>query len=152
MILESVRRITSIQVVAVTARAATGSMCSSTGDISSDLYGLWRGGGVTIPLLLVASPQSSADTANVELAIGAFFRCLVLAVSLMLWSGCSLQPLQQQYLGDLGHFEYRASEPRAAGIVVGVPHAFSEPAAVEYGTAFSTRSGAGIVTAYGFGS
>ena len=70
----------------------------------------------------------------------------------MLWSGCSLQPLQQQPVGNLGRIEYRASEPRAAGIVVGVPHAFSEPAAVEYGTAFSTRSGAGIVTAYGFGS
>jgi hypothetical protein len=77
---------------------------------------------------------------------------LVLTVSVMLWSSCSLQPLQQQSIGDLGHFEYRESEPQAAGIVVGVPHAVNEPAAVEYATVFSAKSGAGIVTAHGFGS
>ena len=70
----------------------------------------------------------------------------------MLWSGCSLQPLQQQSIGGLGNFEYRESEPQAAGVVVGVPHAFNEPAALEYATAFSSSSGAGIVSAYGFGS
>ena len=62
----------------------------------------------------------------------------------MLWSGCSLQPLQQQSIGGLGHFEYRESEPQAAGVVVGVPHAFNEPAALEYATAFSSSSGAGM--------
>jgi hypothetical protein len=70
----------------------------------------------------------------------------------MLWSGCSLQPLQKHPINDLGYFEYRQSEPEAAGIVVGVSHAFNEPAAVEYATAFSAKSGAGIVAAYGFGS
>jgi hypothetical protein len=70
----------------------------------------------------------------------------------MLWSGCSLQPLQKHPINDLGYFESRESEPQAAGVVVGVPHAFNEPAAVEYATAFSAKSGAGIVAAYGYGS
>jgi hypothetical protein len=107
---------------------------------------------VPTPFFLFASPQSSADTAYAKLGIVALFRCLILAVSLTLWSGCSLQPLQRQSIGDLGHFEYRESEPRAAGVVVGVPHAIAEPAAVEYATYFSAKSGAGMVTAYGFGA
>jgi len=89
---------------------------------------------------------------NLESTEGASFCCWFFTVSVLLWSGCSLQPLQKQPVNDLGHFEYRESEPQAAGIVVGVPHAFTEPAAVEYATGLSAGSGAGIVTAYGFGS
>ena len=104
------------------------------------------------PLLSVAAPQSSAGTARLEFAIVTFFRCLILAVSMVLWNGCSIQPLQQHPIDELGYLEYRESEPHAAGIAVGVPHAYTEPAAIEYAAAFSAKSGAGIVTAYGFGS
>jgi hypothetical protein len=38
------------------------------------------------------------------------------------------------------------------GIVVGVPHGISEPAAVDYASAVSDHTGAGLVTAYGFGA
>jgi hypothetical protein len=82
-------------------------MCSSTGDISFRLIQLGGEGEFEPPSLLYASPQFSAGTANVEIATGAFFRWLILAVSFMLWSGCSLQPLQQQSFGNLGHFQYR---------------------------------------------
>ena len=70
----------------------------------------------------------------------------------MLWSGCSLQPLQQRSIPDLGYFEYRKSQSPSAGIVVGVPHGFTEPAAMEYAADFSAHTGAGLVAAYGFAS
>jgi hypothetical protein len=78
-------------------------------------------------------------------------RRLVVAVALIVWSGCSLlQPLQIIYLGDLGHFEYRQSRPNSTHIVVGVPRATSEPASVDYAAAISDRLNAGLVVAYGF--
>ncbi len=85
------------------------------------------------------------------MANGNSFRWLVLAVSLMLWSGCSLQPLQQQQsISGIGRIEYRRSQKD--GVVVGVPHGLAEPAAVGYADGIAARTGAGVVIAYGFGS
>lgn len=70
----------------------------------------------------------------------------------MLWSGCSLQPLQQQLVGDLGRIEFRKSESQINGIVVGVSHGVVEPAAIDYANSISAETGAALVIAYGFGS
>jgi hypothetical protein len=133
-------------------RAATGSMCSSTGDISSKFHGC---GGRRREFLQaycsICSATALADAAHPEMANGNSFRWLVLAVSLMLWSGCSLQPLQQQQsISGIGRIEYRRSQKD--GVVVGVPHGLAEPAAVGYADGIAARTGAGVVIAYGFGS
>ena len=86
------------------------------------------------------------------MANGDSFRWLVLTVSMMLWSGCSLQPLQQQIFSDLGRIEYRKSQSDVKGIAVGVPHGIAEPAAIDYAKTISVATGAGLVVAYGFGS
>jgi hypothetical protein len=76
---------------------------------------------------------------------------LVVAVALIIWSGCSLlQPLQKFYLRDLGHFEFRQSRPRSAHIVVGVTRATTETPSIDYAKAISGRLDAGLVIAYGF--
>lgn len=90
--------------------------------------------------------------AIIEPANGNSFRWLVLAASLLLWSGCSLQPLQQQPIGDLGRIDSRKSQFSNNGIVVGVPHASMEPDAIDYADAISAELDAGLVIAYGFGS
>src|SRR5918996_583517 len=79
-------------------------------------------------------------------------RWLVLVVSLTVWSGCSLQPLQQQSIGDLGHVEFRKSAPQSAGVVIGAPHGTTEPVAADYATGISNTTGAGLMIAYGFQS
>ncbi|MGH7794774.1 MAG: hypothetical protein ACREQ2_07735 [Candidatus Binatia bacterium] len=86
------------------------------------------------------------------MANGDSFRWLVLTVSLMLWSGCSLQPLQQQTFGDSGRIEYRTSKSRVKGIAAGAPHGTAEPAAIDYASTISAATGAGLVVAYGFGA
>jgi hypothetical protein len=86
------------------------------------------------------------------MANGDSFRWLVLTVSMMLWSGCSLQPLQQQIFGDLGRIEHRTSQSDVKGIVVGVPHGIAEAAAIDYAKTISVAAGAGLVVAYGFGA
>ena len=73
-------------------------------------------------------------------------------VSFVLWSGCSLQPLQQQPIGDLGYIAYRPSDTRINGVVVGVPHGIAEATAIDYATDISNETGAGLVIAYGFRS
>jgi hypothetical protein len=71
----------------------------------------------------------------------------------MLWSGCSLrEPLQSQPIGDLGRIEFRNPKSDLDRVIVGAPHGLSEPAAVEYATALSDKTGAGLVIAYGFGA
>jgi hypothetical protein len=70
----------------------------------------------------------------------------------MLWSGCSLRPLQQQLISELGHIESRKSETQSEGIVVGVPHGIGEPSAVDYARSISNKTGAGLAIAYGFQS
>ena len=67
---------------------------------------------------------------NSELVNGDSFRWLILTVSLMLWSGCSLQPLQQQPIDGLSQF--RKPDGNFKGVVVGVPHDIAERSAVEY--------------------
>jgi hypothetical protein len=85
--------------------------------------------------------------------IGYSFRWLVIAVSIMLWSGCSLRmPLQTQFVSDLGRIEFRKPAFQLSGVVVGVPHGMAEPSAVAYATAISNGTGAGLVIAYGFGA
>jgi hypothetical protein len=68
----------------------------------------------------------------------------------MLWSGCSLRPLQQQHIGQLGRFEFQDSDNGFEGIVVGVPHGHSEPDAVDYANSIRDGLGAGLVIAYDF--
>lgn len=92
------------------------------------------------------------SAALTETANGNSFRWLVLAVSLVLWSGCSLQPLQQQSIGDLGRIEYRKSQFTNHGVVVGVPHGSLESDAIDYANIISTEIDAGFVVAYGFGA
>jgi hypothetical protein len=78
---------------------------------------------------------------------------LVIAASLLLWSGCSLRaPLQSELIGDFGRIAFRDPNGELDGVVVGAPHGLSEPAAVEYATALSDKTGAGLVIAYGFGA
>jgi len=89
---------------------------------------------------------------HVQLKGHSFLR-LVIAASLMLWSGCSLrQPLQSEPIGNLGRIEFRKPDDQSAGLVVGVAHGSSEPAAVEYATALSDATGAGLAIAHGFGT
>ena len=76
------------------------------------------------------------------MATGDSFRWLILTVSMMLWSGCSLQPLQQQIFGDLGRIEYRKSQSDLKGIAVGVPHGITEAAAIDYASTISAATGA----------
>jgi hypothetical protein len=84
---------------------------------------------------------------------GHSFRWLVVATSIMLWSGCSLRtPLQTQFISDLGRVEFRKSDSRINGVVVGAPHGIAEPSAVDYATSIGNRTGAGVVIAYGFQS
>ena len=86
-------------------------------------------------------------------ANGYSFRGLVLTVPFLLWSGCSLQqPLQGHFIGDLGRIENRKAQPQSNGVVVGVPHGTTEPAAVRYASRIVESTGAGIVVAYGFSS
>lgn len=77
-----------------------------------------------------------------------------MAASIMLWSGCtSLRtPLQTQFISGLGRIEFRKSDSRINGVVVGAPHGIAEPSAVDYAMSISNRTGAGVVIAYGFQS
>ena len=76
-----------------------------------------------------------------------------MAASIMVWSGCSLRmPLQTRFIGDLGRIEFRKPASQFSGIIVGAPHGLAEPAAAQYATAISDKTGAGLVIAYGFGS
>ena len=78
-------------------------------------------------------------------------RGLVVAVTLILWSGCSLlQPLQRQSVDDLGHFEFRRSLTHLTRTVIGVPRASTEPAAIQYAGAIRDHMDAGLVAAYDF--
>jgi len=88
-----------------------------------------------------ASPQSSAGTAHPEMANGDSFRWLILTVSMMLWSGCSLQPLQQQIFGDLGRIEYRKSQPQGHRRRR-TAHGITEAAAIDYASTISAATGA----------
>jgi hypothetical protein len=82
---------------------------------------------------------------------GYSFLWLVIAASIMLWSGCSLrEPLQSEPIGDFGRIEFRDPNGGLDGVVVGASHGLSEPVAVEYATALSDKTGAGLVVAYGF--
>jgi hypothetical protein len=85
-------------------------------------------------------------------ANGHSFRWLVITASIMLWGGCCLQPLQQQFIGDFGRIEWRKAKTQGEGIVVGVPHGIGEPAAVEYARSITSETGGGLVIAYGFQS
>jgi hypothetical protein len=70
----------------------------------------------------------------------------------MLWSGCSLRPLQQHPVGDLGRIEFHKSASQVSGIVVGVPHGLAEDGAIAYAKRIVSATGAALVIAYGFGS
>lgn len=98
-------------------------------------------------------PAVFEDTVTLQATNGHYFRWLISClVSFVLWSGCSLQPLQQQPFGDSGYFSYRKSNSPGAGIVIGVPHGTTEAAAIDYGTRLSERTGAALVIAHGFGA
>jgi hypothetical protein len=78
-----------------------------------------------------------------------FWPLLLSAVSIH--GGCSLrQPLEKQYVGEFGRFEYRRPDVGFDGVVVGVPHGGTEPDATDYGYSIRSGIGAGLVIAYGF--
>jgi hypothetical protein len=67
--------------------------------------------------------------------------------------GCSLQqPPQEQHVGDLGYFQFRAPNEAIKGVIIGVPHGSAEPASGEYAKWISDQTGAGFIVAYGFGA
>lgn len=70
-------------------------------------------------------------------------------MAFILWGGCSLQQLpQSRFIGDVGHFEYRA--PDNEGVIVAVPRGTAEAGAIEYAQAIRDELGAGLVVAYNF--
>jgi hypothetical protein len=71
---------------------------------------------------------------------------------LIILSACgSVQPpLQQHNLGDLGRFEFRATEPAMRGVVVGAPHGALASGSATLAQVVSDQTGAGFVAAYGF--
>jgi hypothetical protein len=76
---------------------------------------------------------------------------LLLALSVIwLCSGCSLRPpLQEQRIGQLGHFEFQEPDDRMKGVIIGAPHGSAEPASGEYAKWISEKTGAGFAIAYG---
>ena len=75
---------------------------------------------------------------------------LVIAASIVLWSGCSLRmPLQSEVFGSI---ESRKPATHLDGIVIGVPHGSTSPVAAEYAMALSTATGAGLVIDRGSGA
>jgi hypothetical protein len=75
---------------------------------------------------------------------------LLAMASLLFWSACTLEPRnQEQRLGELGRFSYRASKNGMEGIVIGAPRAATEPAAADYAQSLSQQTGAALVIAYG---
>ena len=73
-------------------------------------------------------------------ANGHSFRWLVITASIMLWSGCCPQPLQEQFIGDFARIEWRNAKTQSDGIIVGVPHAIGELLpAVEYAKSISNN-------------
>ncbi len=75
------------------------------------------------------------------------------AVILLLVGACaSSAPVREQRIGDLGRFEFRGSEARGDGVIVGVTRGHAEPGAIDYARSIRAASGAGLVIAYGFGT
>jgi hypothetical protein len=82
-----------------------------------------------------------------------YTRLLVGHLYLLVWGGCSLQqPPQEQRIGNLGHFEFRAPENRMKGVIIGAPHGSTEPDSAQYAKLISERTGAGFLIASGFAS
>ena len=78
---------------------------------------------------------------------------LLIACFLLLWSGCAGQRgFYEQAIGEFGRIEFRRSDARVDGFVVGVPHGNTEFDAIDYGKTISDATGAGFVAAYGFKS
>ncbi len=76
---------------------------------------------------------------------------LFLGVCLGALFGCGAQDsLQRQHVRDLGHFEFREPSQAMTGIMVGAPHGYADPDSLDYARWISDRTGAGIVTAFGF--
>lgn len=79
------------------------------------------------------------------------FSRLFVGILLLPLSGCSLQAeFEEHRVGNVGRFESRESDPGMEGVIVGAPRGGSEPASVEYAKWISSRTGAGLVIAYGF--
>ena len=75
--------------------------------------------------------------------LGFSFLRLVIAASIMLWSGCSLpMPLQSEFLGSIG---WRKPAAHLDGVVVAAMHESKSPIAAEYAMALSAATGAGLV-------
>ena len=74
---------------------------------------------------------------------GVSSRGLVIAASMMLWSGCSLRmPLQSVFFGSI---EPRSTVAQYNGIVIGAPDGAADPVAAEYARAIGAAIGAGFV-------
>lgn len=73
--------------------------------------------------------------------------------SLLLWGACGLvKPNQEQRMGELGRFKFRASDNGMEGVIIGTPHGSVESAAADYANFISEQTGAALVIAYGFGT
>ena len=69
---------------------------------------------------------------------------------LLFWNGCALdQPLHEQAIGNFGRIVFHGADARSDGFVVGVPHGMAEVEAIDYASAISDATGAGLVIAYG---
>lgn len=65
--------------------------------------------------------------------------------------GCTLnRPILQEQIEDLGRFEFRESTEGLEGVVIGAPHGRTDRNSDKIALAISDRTGAGLVTAYGF--
>jgi hypothetical protein len=79
--------------------------------------------------------------------------CLPLMMASALWIGCvGRSPLQERRVGEYGRFEFRTAESGSKGVVIGVPHGGTEPAAVEYAHSIRDHLDAGLVLVYDFAS
>lgn len=79
--------------------------------------------------------------------------CLPLMMASALWIGCvGRSPLQERRVGEYGRFEFRTAESGSKGVVIGVPHGGTEPAAVEYANSMRDHLNAGLVLAYDIAS
>ncbi|HSE85466.1 MAG TPA: hypothetical protein VLJ79_04525 [Candidatus Binatia bacterium] len=81
------------------------------------------------------------------------FRLLLSLLFLLVFGGCSFQqPAQEQAVGDLGYFKFRAPNDHMKGVVIGAPRASIEPGSAEYAIGISELTGAGFLIASGFAS
>lgn len=77
----------------------------------------------------------------------------LLVITVAFLNACSLnRPILQERITGLGYFEFRESASDMEGVVIGAPHGGTDRNSDKLAKAISDRTGAGLVTAYGFKS